>query len=357
MPKGKMIQIITIAILAIFASISLSGCNNKADYLVLSGTIESTQYEVISEVAGKVIKIEKEEGSTIQTGDTLAYIDAALQELVVKQQEAVINLKQAKLEELKAGTRSEQIRQAEAGVDAAKSAVNAAETSVESAQINYDYWLEKYDRAKTLHSSNAVSDDNLNDTKYKVDSANQQLVTVQKQLNSTHAQLQSAQSQLDLLRSGATGQAIKAAEAELTMSEAALQQSQLVLGKHQVKSPVNGTLISKNINLGDMVNTGTSLGTISDLTDLWVRVYIPQRNINIVKLNQEIELTTVSLPNKSIKGQIVFIADEAEFTPKNTETSEAKENTVFKLKIKIMDNIESLRPGMTINATIPLGGN
>jgi len=106
-----------------------------------------------------------------------------------------------------------------------------------------------------------------------------------------------------------------------------------------------------------MVNTGTSLGTISDLTDLWVRVYIPQRNINIVKLNQEIELTTVSLPNKSIKGQIVFIADEAEFTPKNTETSEAKENTVFKLKIKIMDNIESLRPGMTINATIPLGGN
>lgn len=356
MLKKKRFQIIIIAVLIILTASSLTGCNQKSDSLVLSGSIESTQYEVISEVAGKIITVEKEEGTKIQKGEILASIDSSVQELAIKQQEAVVNLKKAKLEELQAGTRTEQIRQAEAGVDAAKSAVNAAKTSVESARINYEYWVDKYNQIKTLHSSNAVSDNDLSDAKYKMDTANQQLETAQKQLNSTQAQLQSAQSQLDLLRSGATGQAIKAAEADLEQSEAALEQARLILGKYQIKFPVDGTLISKNIEIGDMVNTGTSLGTVSDLTDLWVRVYIPQRNISAVKLNQEINLTTVSLPDQIIKGKIIFIASEAEFTPKNTETTEAKENTVFKLKIKIMDHIESLKPGMTVDAIIPLGG-
>ncbi|HEX9060976.1 MAG TPA: efflux RND transporter periplasmic adaptor subunit, partial [Clostridia bacterium] len=122
------------------------------------------------------------------------------------------------------------------------------------------------------------------------------------------------------------------------------------------KAPVDGTYILKNVNIGDMVNVGSSIGTISDLNDLWLKVHIPQRNIGAVKLNQEVELKSISLPGEPIKGKIIFISDKAEFTPKDTETSEAKENTVFMIKIKVMNNIEKLKPGMSLDAFLPSGG-
>ena len=341
-------------ILAGIVVILLSGCG-ASNTLTLSGSVESTQIDANSEAAGKVISIEREEGSQVKKGDVLVKVDASNQELVVRQNEAVVKLKQAKLEDLKAGTRTEQIKQAEASADTAKSGVNAAGTAVDNAKINYDYWVDKYSKVKALNASGAASDSDLQDAQYKVDTANQQLITAQKQLTSSQSQLQAAQAQLELLRNGSTNQAIKAAEADLEQSQATLDQAKLMLSKYEVKAPVDGTYLLKNVNTGDMVNTGTSIGVISDLTDLWVKVYIPQKNLNSIKLDQELLLKSPALPDTSIKGKIIFISGTAEFTPKNTETSEAKESTVFKVKIKILDNIESLRPGMTVDAYIPTG--
>lgn len=339
-------------VLLLALTLVISGCG-KSDTLVLSGTIESTQIDANSEAAGKVIKLEKDEGDTVKKGDVLAVVDSSAQELAVKQQEAVVNLKQARLDELKAGTRPEQVKQAEASLETAKAAVNTAKTGVDAAQISYNYWVDKYNKTKSLLDSNAVSENDLTDAQYKVDTAKQQLLTAQNQFNSAQSQLQSAQAQLELLKNGSTSQTIKAAEADLEQSKNALEQTRLVLSKYQVRSPIDGTYISRNVNIGDMLNVGGSAAAISDLTDLWVKVYIPQRNIGLVKLNQEVGLNSISLPGKTIKGKIVFIANEAEFTPKNTETNEAKENTVFKLKIKILDNIDRLKPGMTVDAVIP----
>ena len=401
--KIKLCKMISIFILPTL--LFLSGCS-KADTLVLSGTIESTQIDANSEVVGKLIQLQKDEGTTVKAGDVLATVDSSLQELVVKQQEAVVKLKQANLEalklgsrsqqiqqanaavkaakanldELKAGTRPEQLRQSEADVEALNTSVSNAETAVNSAQINYNYLWDKYNTLKSLYGSNAASENDLSDAKFKVDTANQQLISAQDQLKTAQAKLQSAQAQLDylkngasdqaiqvaqanyeqaqaaldLLNSGSTEQSIEAGEADLEQSQAVLEQAKVNLGKYQIKSPIDGTYLLRNANIGDIVNIGTSIGTISYLTDLTVKVYIPQRNINLIALNQEIALKTLSLPGKTIKGKITFIASEAEFTPKNIETSEAKENTVFQLKMKIMDNIESLRPGMTVDAYIPL---
>lgn len=349
---SKISRIFKPLVLLLALTLIFSGCG-KSDTLVLSGTIESTQIDANSEAVGKVIKLEKDEGDTVKKGDVLAVVDSSVQELAVKQQEAVVNLKQARLDELKAGTRPEQVKQAEAAVETAKAAVNTAKTGVDTAQIGYNYWVDKYNKTKSLLDSNAVSENDLTDAQYKVDTAKQQLLTAQKQFNSAQSQLQSAQAQLELLENGSTSQTIKAAEADLEQSKNALEQTKLVLSKYQVRSPIDGTYISRNVNIGDMLNVGGSAAAISDLTDLWVKVYIPQRNIGLVKLNQEVGLNSISLPGKIIKGKIVFIANEAEFTPKNTETNEAKENTVFKIKIKILDNIDRLKPGMTVDAVIP----
>ncbi|MCX7923970.1 MAG: efflux RND transporter periplasmic adaptor subunit [Clostridia bacterium] len=184
-----------------------------------------------------------------------------------------------------------------------------------------------------------------------VDSSTQQLVVKQQE-----ALYKAKQSQLDLLKKGVFTQSIQAAEAELEHSKAALDIAKLQLSRYNIKSPADGTFLQKNINIGDIINTGTSIGTISDLKDLWVKFYIPQRHINLIELNEEIDLKSAALPEKTIKGRIIYISNQAEFTPKNTETNEAKENTVFKVKVKVLNNLDALKPGMTVETAIPTGG-
>lgn len=346
-------QKIIAVLLLILTFLMIPGCS-KQNALVLSGTIESTQVDANSEVSGKIIKIERDEGSKVNKGDVLAVIDSSIQELAVKQQEAVVKFKQAKLDELKAGTRTEQIKQAEATVETSKTAINSAKTTVDNSQINYNYWVDKLNKVKSLRDSNVSSESDLTDSQYKVDTAYQQLLTAQKQLSSTQSQLQSAQAQLEFLKNGSTNQTIQAAQADLDQSLAALEQSKVVLSKYQVKSAVDGTYLFKNVSLGDIVNTGTSIGTVSDLTDLWINVYMPQKNLDLVKLEQNVELRTAK--GEKVNGRVEYIANESEFTPKNTQTSDEKENTVFKVKIKIVDKNLVLKPGMTLDAYFPLGG-
>ncbi len=341
-------------ILVVFMLPVLStGCAKKTD-LELSGTIEATQLEASSEVAGKVLRLEKEEGDVIKQGDVLAMLDSTMQELTVKQQQAVINLKEAKLEELKAGTRPEQIEQAQAAVKSAELAVTNANTSVKNARTTYDYWLDKYESIKKLNAANSSTENDVADAKYKVDTAKQQLDIAGKQLESIKAQLASARAQLDLLEKGSTSQTIKAAEADLEQSRIALELANLTLGKYSIKASMDGVYSIKNVNIGDIINPGTSVATISDLKDLWVNVFIPQKYLTRISNGQELDLRIKALDKDMVKGRIVHIADKAEFTPKNTETDDAKESTVFKVKIKITEKVELLKPGMTVDAIIPI---
>ena len=351
----KLISITAASVLAGSVAFSLAGCA-KSNVLELSGTIESTQIDCNAEVSGKVLKIEKEEGSQVKEGDVIAVLDSSLQQLAVKQQEAVVRLKQARLDELKAGTRPEQLEQAEEAVKSADLAVKNAQTGVDTAQTGYDYWLEKYNNVKALYDSNSASENDLTDAKYKLDTAKQQLESAQKQLKVLQSQYQSVLAQQKLLQNGSTYQAVQAAQADLDQSQAVLDQAELLLSKYEVKAPSAGTLLINNIDIGDMVNTGTNVGTISDLSDLWIKVYIQQKYLKNISLGQEVDLTTQALDGKTVKGKITYISDQAEYTPKNVETDEAKENTVFKVKIKIPDTGAGLKPGMTANAVIPLGG-
>ena len=386
-------NILVLMFILLYLTFSFTGCA-ESKILTLSGTIESTQLDVNSEVMGKVIKIYKDEGNSIKTGDVLADIDSSTQQFAVKQQDAAVKLKQAKLDELKAGSRDEQIDQAEAAAKAAKAkldelkagtrpeqleqaqaAVNNAKTGVDTAQTSLNYWTDKYEKAKALRESNAASENDLTDARYKMDTASEQLKSAESQYQSAAAQLEllkngatsqsiqgaqanyeQALSQVELLKKGSTNQAIRAAEADLEQTQAALDQAKLNLSKYNIRANSDGVYLYKNVNIGDIVNPGSSIGTISDTKDSWVKVYIPQRNLQAVSLNQEVTLNSIALPGKTIKGQIIFISSEAEYTPKNTETNESKENTVFKLKIKILDNVDALKPGMTVDANIPLGG-
>ena len=383
------IKLLAVLFLLTFVVSGCAGNNN----IILNGSVEATQTKIYSEKAGKVQKILKNEGEQVNSDDLIIEIDSQYQGLVIKQLQSLADVKKARLNELKAGTRQEQIAQAESAVVAAKaryneavngsrpevilqaqSAVDSANSNVAISQSNYDLVATKYNTTKELYDNNIATKDMLDDATNKkaiaslqLDNTNNALKQAQAELSlrkngSTNeaievasANVKQAQAQLLLLRNGNTAEAIQAGEADYQQALVQVEQAQNNYGKYGVRSPVTGIFTEKNIEIGEIVNSGTNIGTVSELNDLWVHFYISQKYLRLIKIGQEIDLKTTSL-NVKIKGKIIAISQIAEYTPKNIETNEAKESTVFKFKVKIIDNIENLRPGMTISAIIPNGG-
>jgi HlyD family secretion protein len=323
--KIRGIFISPVFLMAATLLIHIGSCNSD-NTLVLSGIIESTQIDINAEVPGKIISLYKEEGEAVKEGDVIALVDPGMQELIVAMQQEVVKIKEAHLEELLQGSRLQQIEQ--------------AQIAVETAQTDYEYWEDKLKRYKILYDSGSMPESDFLDIEHKVLLSRQQL--------------EQAQANLDLLVEGSTDQTIQMAKSDLETAKITLQQVQLTLDKHQLRAPVDGILIIRNINQGDFINIGSSIGTISDLTDLWLHVYIPQKYLGEIILNQTVALTSPVYQDEEIVGKIIAIASEAEFTPKNIQTQEARDNTVFKVKVEIIKGLPVLKPGMSLDVIIPL---
>lgn len=363
----------------------LSGCSTS-NSTFLSGTLETTELDVSSEISGKVQNVFFMEGSEIKKGEIIATVDSSAQELMVEQQEALLSLKKAKLAEIKAGSRAEQLTQAQANLDAAKakleavqlgarkeqisqltSSYNAAHSNTNNAKITYLYWKDKYE---TLINSNSTSND-LNDLKLKRDTSFELYKAAQNIESQARAQLdlikagatkqdiiqaqavyKQAKAQLDLLNAGATNYTISQAQSDYDQVLASLNMSKLVLEKYKMKAPIDGIINTLAVDIGSFITTGTSIGSVIKTGNLWVNLYIPQKHLQKIHINQSLTLSSPALEKKSIKGKVVYVSEKAEFTPKNTETEESRENTVFKFKVLILDNLNVLKPGMTVDVAI-----
>lgn len=137
---------------------------------------------------------------------------------------------------------------------------------------------------------------------------------------------------------------VEQAQAEYSLANLAVEKGTII-------SPIDGTITAVYSNPGEIASPGGNIAQLSDLNNLWVKIYIPERYIYKVSLHKEVLLKVDSL-NSYIKGKIVHISSEGEFTPKNTVTKSAKEDVVHEVKIQIIDHIKDLKPGMLADITI-----
>ncbi len=367
------------------------GCAAEKE-LVFSGTVEYTQYDTVSEAAGMITEVAHAEGDTVHEGDIIARIDPSLQQTNEAQAEALVKAKETRLAELKAGSRAEQIDQAEAALKAAqakyddlrkgpssaqvkqaRASADAAGAAKATAKATYDYAKGKYDEALAAFGAGTITQGQLNEAKLAMVTALGQYNAAKAQHNAALAQIsqlksgasadaikgakagmEQAQAQLDLLKNGSTSYTVQEAQSDLDAANAQLEQARLLLARCDIKAHATGILSIANVTKGDMVNTGGYIATIADKNDVWLHVYIPQSKLKLLSVGQKLSLRTPAWPGKTFTGWVASIADEAQFTPKNVQTNEAKENTVFKVKIRIDDASHALRAGMTMDAVIPV---
>jgi HlyD family secretion protein len=142
--------------------------------------------------------------------------------------------------------------------------------------------------------------------------------------------------------------------AEIDRSQAVSGMTQKQLSDTEVYTPIDGVVLVKAAEPGEVLAAGTTVVTIGDLDHPWLRAYINETDLGRVKLGQKVKLTTDSFPNKVYWGQISYIASEAEFTPKQIQTKEERVKLVYRIKIEVDNKEHELKNNMPVDAEILL---
>lgn len=294
--------------------------------LVLSGNIEITEVQVGFRIPGHVEGRTVSEGDRVQKGDLVASLDTAELKHEVALRRAELAAARAELAEMKAGYRSEEIAQTRA-------AFSRAEAELEEAKSDFR-------RQERLYREEVISEREMEQFKAAFAVA--------------QARAAEAKERLSMHQKGFRQERVSLAEARVEQAEEALEKARTRLGFATLVSPLNGVVISDNIEAGEHVAAGTPVVTIGDMQQPWLRAYVEETDLGRVHLGQKAFVSTDTFPGRRYEGRVAFIASEAEFTPKQVQTDEQRTKLVYRVKIEIDNPRRELRPGMPADAGIIL---
>jgi HlyD family secretion protein len=183
---------------------------------------------------------------------------------------------------------------------------------------------------------------------------NAQIAAAEAQYRAADAAVDMAQAQLDGLEAGATAEEIAIAEAQVEQSQAALDALTVLRDKQTIAAPVGGVVLEVSIHEGELAAPGATMLTLGDLDQVTLTVYVPENRLGYVNVGQQVEVGVDSFPDRTFTGEVVAIADEAEFTPRNVQTQEERVNMVFAVEVSVSNPAPDypLKPGLPADAVI-----
>lgn len=257
-PLAVVIAVITLSVLYFEVFRYIGEDENRIEG---SGTIEVTEIDISSKLAGRIIAITRDEGEPVKNGEVLVRI--AYDELDAQRLSIIANLNNAK---------------------------------------------KNMERVRELYSSGSVSKkdfDNM-ETLYRV-------------------------------------------------AKAGYDQINAAIDNAVIASPIDGVVLEKNLEIGEIAFPGTPVLTVADIKDTWIKIYINEMQMGRVKLGQKAIITIDSFPDKKFTGKVVSISNKAEFTPKTIQTKDERVKLMFAVKIAVPNTDQLLKPGIPADAYILSG--
>lgn len=324
MKKPVVVILAALALVAIVTGGWLWYQGQQDKGLTLYGNVDIRTVNMSFRVGGRLASLTVDEGDAITAGQTLGQLDKAPFENALLQAKAGVSVAQAQYDLMQAGYREEEVAQAAA--------------AVKQAQAAYDYAQKFYQRQQGLWGSRTISANDLENALSSRDQA--------------QATLKSAQDKLSQYRTGNRPQDIAQAKASLEQAQAQLAQAELDLRDTTLTAPANGTLMTRAVEPGSMLNAGSTVLTLSLTRPVWVRAYIDEPNLGQMQPGRELLLYTDGRPDKPYHGKVGFVSPTAEFTPKTVETPDLRTDLVYRLRIIVTDADDALRQGMPVTVTL-----
>jgi HlyD family secretion protein len=295
-------------------------CNGKEKYYDATGVFESDEVIVSAELMGKLVDSKFEEGVRLAKDSVAGKIDPLQYELQKDQLEESISAIDSK------------IMSAEPQVKILETQIQTQKEQLKSIQIQLSTAIKERNRIENLVRQNAAPGKQLDDLNAQVDLLKQQEITTESQISVTKQQIVSQREQVAIQNRG-----IQAEKRPLEKRKAMAED---VLNKSNIINPVNGTVLTRYVFNGEIVSPGKPLYKIADLNTLKLRAYISGAQLSLIRLNQEVKVLVDQGASemKQYPGQIVWISDKAEFTPKTIQTKDERTHLVYAIKIKVAND-------------------
>ncbi len=262
---------------------------------------------------------------------------------------------QAHLDELLNGSRPQEIQQATAAAADPRAQYQQAKDDWDRAQIlfkNEDISRQQYEQYETrMHSAEAV----LHEAEHRLSLV--QEGPRKEDIAAARAQVAAAEQAVKLAE--ANRLELQRKEEQLGQQKAAIDQARaqagitgVLLNDTTIISPIDGVVLVKSAEPGEVLAAGTTVLTIGDIDHPWLRGYISEGDLGRVKLGQHATVTSDSFKDKTYNGRVSFIASDAEFTPKQIQTNEERVKLVYRIKIEVENPQHELKNNMPVEADI-----
>jgi multidrug resistance efflux pump len=277
--------------------------------LILSGTIEARDVQVGSLVGGRIMAVHVDEGASVVAGQKLVTLEPDLLDIQIQEQRAQIDQARARLALQLAGPRAE-----------------------EKARVRVDW-------------QNAEAE------RQRLEALLKKGVVAQEEYDRADA---TARMKLEVLQENERGsrrEDIDAARATLAQQESHLAYLLRQRKETVVTAPADGVIQSFSLRPGDLVAANQAVLNLLEMSQLWVRVYVPETQMGLVRMGQEASLAVDTFPGRAFPGKIVEIREKGEYTPRNIQTLDQRTDLVFGVKVAITPTPE-LKPGMSALVTL-----
>ncbi len=382
----------------------------SAGSLEASGMFEAREVRVMTEVPGRVVRLLVNEGETVRAGQVVAELDPGPLPDQVHEAEAALEAARAQLADLEAqplpttvAVARARVRQAEAQVQTARRQLELQqqvyehpvdlETRIRLAEAQLpllerqlasaraarkravvmrdrfqnDYSLQGRTQYTAWQKQVEAAEATMRATEAEIEGTRRllgvlrairanplalaaQLHRAEGALRAAQAQLKVAEAELALAAAPARQEELEMARARVAQAEAQLELLRTRLDRYTVRAPADGVVAERLVEPGEAVQAGQALAIVSNITTLDLVVFVPEPALGAVYLGQRVTITVDAFPDRTFSGRVVWIADEAEFTPKNVQTKEDRQETVFRVRVRVPNPDGVLKAGMPADA-------
>jgi HlyD family secretion protein len=300
--KAKIVLPIVLLLVAA-AALWAFKLRQRDDGLVLSGSIEARDVQVGSLVGGRVTAVNVDEGASVTTGQPIVTLEPDLLDDQVREQEARVEQARARLALALKGPRLEEVTRA---------------------RVDYENAEKERRRLEALMKEGIIARQTYDDA------------------------ATAAKTKLEMLRElerGSRPEEIEGARAAVDEAVRHLEYLHRQRQETVVKAPAAGVIQSFDLRPGDLVAPNAAVATLLEPDQLWVRVFVPETKLGLVRVGQSAAVTVDSFPTRTFPGKVVEISPRAQYTPRNIQTLDQRSDQVFGVKVNV-EPAPELKPGM-----------
>jgi HlyD family secretion protein len=344
--KGKFF--IFLLLLVLLATGYFFYSTDRTGDTVLIGIVDANQVIVSSKIAGRVEKLNVDEGSKVKAGDLIAEIDSAELEAQKTAAEATINAYNMQVSSLKA-TESQTLGETNSGVVNAQALLAAAQATLAQAKADLARIQSDSERTMKLADQGVASDQDRVRAQEQLNAQQAAVNTAQKNVDAAQASLNMAKARIHQQSAAASN--VAANEAQVANARAQLAEADTRLGYTKIYAPVSGTVSVRATRQGEVVNPGTPIVTVVDFGDTWVRADAPETESRFIAVGDKLR---VRLPQgKPIDGTVIFKAVEGDYATQRDVSRRKRDIKTIGLKLKVDNPNGELVPGMTAEVLLP----